>query len=77
MPSMYRTAAGDANGHFVFRGVPPGDYELFSWEEHLQTAEQDDAYLEQYKDRGARITVRAQGANMADVHVIPRGPASR
>jgi hypothetical protein len=30
--ALYVSAATDASGRFVMRGVPPGDYKLFAWE---------------------------------------------
>jgi hypothetical protein len=27
------TASADQNGHFIFRGLPPGDYKVSAWEE--------------------------------------------
>jgi len=66
-----------ASGTFAFRAVPPGDYELYAWEEYLQTSEQDEAFIEKYKDKGQRVTVRAQSASTTDVHVIPRESAAR
>jgi hypothetical protein len=77
MPSLYRTVTADASGHFVLRGVAPGDYALFSWEEYFPTAEQDDDYFEKYKDKGQLVTVRASSTSMADVRVIPRESSQR
>jgi hypothetical protein len=72
MPSRYQRTITVANGSFALRSIPPGDYELYAWEEYLQTAEQDEAYMEKYKGKGERVTVRAQSASTTELHVIPR-----
>jgi hypothetical protein len=77
MPSRYQRTMSAASGTFAFRAVPPGDYELYAWEEYLQTSEQDEAYMEKYKDKGQRVTVRAQSSSTTDVHVIPRESAAK
>ena len=77
MPSRYQRTASADNGSFAFRAIPPGDYELYAWEEYLPTSEQDEAYLEKYKGKGQRVSVRAQSASMTELHVIPRESVSR
>jgi len=77
LPSRYQRTLTVANGRFVFSAIPPGDYELYAWEEYLQTSEQDEAFMEKYKDKGQRVTVRAQSASTSELHVIPRESVPR
>ena len=72
MPSMYPRTTTDTNGHFLLRGIPPGDYDAYSWEEYLQTSEQDAAFIEKYKDKGQHVIVSAQSASTTEIHMIPR-----
>ena len=32
-PRLFKTAATDQDGHFTMRGLPPGPYKIFAWEE--------------------------------------------
>jgi len=77
MPSRYQRTTTAASGRFVFGAVPPGDYELYAWEEYLQTAEQDEAYMEKFKDKGQQVTVRAQSTSTTELHMIPRESVPR
>jgi len=77
MPSRYQRTTSTPSGTFAFRAVAPGDYELYAWEEYLQTSEQDEAFMEKYKDKGKRVTVRAQSSGTTELHVIPRESVAR
>ena len=72
MPSRYQRTATAASGRFG--AVPPGDYALYAREEYLPTAEQEEAYLEKFKDKG---TERAQSASTTELHVIQRESVPR
>jgi hypothetical protein len=77
MPSRYQRTATDANGKFALRSIPPGNYDVYAWEEYLQTSEQDETYMEKYQGKGQRVIVRAQSATTTELHVIPRESVSR
>jgi hypothetical protein len=69
---LYRSAAADNNGRFLFRSLPPGDYRVFSWEalesyayfdpEPLHRAEPQSAPIH-ISESEANITVRVISAN--------------
>jgi hypothetical protein len=57
-PDRYRKAVADQSGHFSLRGLPPGDYTLFSWESVDGEPYYDAEFLRGYEDRGKAIRVR-------------------
>jgi hypothetical protein len=68
---LYRSALTDEAGRFQLRGIPPGDYRLFSWESVEEGAWYDPAFLRLYEDRGEPLKVEADGFESVDVPMIP------
>jgi protocatechuate 3,4-dioxygenase beta subunit len=57
-PWLYRSTHTDQHGQFAFRGIKPGDYKLFSWEEVEDGAWQDPDFLKSFEDKGQSITLQ-------------------
>jgi hypothetical protein len=55
---LYKSIATDQHGNFELRGIAPGDYKLFSWEQIESDAWQDPDFLKTFEDKGERITVQ-------------------
>ena len=55
---LYKTQTTDQYGHFDLRGVPPGEYTLFSWEEMESNAWEDPEFLKPFEDQGEKISVQ-------------------
>ncbi len=49
---LYRKVATDQFGHYLLRGIAPGDYKLFCWDEVEDGAREDPDFLRAYEDRG-------------------------
>jgi protocatechuate 3,4-dioxygenase beta subunit len=56
---LYKSGSTDQYGHFNLRGIPPGDYELFSWEEVESGAWEDPEFLKPFEDKGEKTSVQA------------------
>jgi hypothetical protein len=54
---LYKTANTDQYGHFELRGVPPGEYKVFSWEEVEADAWQDPEFLKPFEVEGERVNL--------------------
>ncbi len=54
---LYKTANTDQYGHFELRGIVPGEYELFSWEEVEADAWQDPEFLKPFEKKSERVTL--------------------
>jgi len=55
---LYKSAATDQYGHFDLRGIAPGDYKLFSWEEAESGAWEDPEFLKPFEGKGEKITMQ-------------------
>jgi hypothetical protein len=54
---LYKAQNTDQYGHFELRGIAPGEYKVFSWEEVEQGAWEDGEFLKEYEDKGERVVV--------------------
>lgn len=59
---LYKAGVTDQYGHFELRGIPPGDYKLFSWEEAESGSWEDPEFLSPFEEKGEKITLE-QGDN--------------
>jgi hypothetical protein len=67
----YKTTQTDEKGNFALKGVPPGEYSLFAWENVPFTAWMNSDFLAKYKDRGSAVVV-SQGTRLeAQPELIP------
>jgi hypothetical protein len=59
--SLYPTATADAQGHFSFPSITPGQYKVYAWEEIEPTAHWDPELTKQFESRGESIDVGEGG----------------
>jgi hypothetical protein len=67
---LYKTAASDANGRFLFRSVPPGDYRLFGWEALESYAYFDPELLRRVESQGVPLHVSESAGNIVTLKTI-------
>jgi len=60
---LYKVADADQYGRFSMRGVAPGRYSVFAWEDLPSGAYLDPVFVNQYRDRGFAVDVQ-QGAQI-------------
>ena len=60
--SFYRYAATDGDGHFEIKGLTPGTYKLFAFEEFDPQSIQNPEFLGPFEQAGISVTLR-EGAN--------------
>jgi len=68
---LYKTAATDQDGRFTFRGITPGDYRIFAWEDIEPFAYYDPAVVKQYEALGKAVRVQESSSESAEVRLIP------
>jgi protocatechuate 3,4-dioxygenase beta subunit len=61
---LYKAQTTDQYGHFILKGIAPGDYQLFSWDEVEDGAWEDADFLKPFEEKGERVTVE-QGDSKA------------
>jgi hypothetical protein len=68
--SNYQDARTDQNGHFLLRGIVPGDYKLFSWDA-VEWGEWYDAdFLKPYEDKGVSIRLEEGDHKAIDLNLV-------
>jgi len=55
---LYKPQTTDQYGRFELRGIAPGDYKLFSWEEVESGAWEDPEFLKPFEEKGERISLQ-------------------
>lgn len=68
---LYKTASTDQNGHFAIKGVRPGEYKIYAWEEVEYGAYQDPDFVKPHESAGADISAKASGHDTIQLAVIP------
>jgi protocatechuate 3,4-dioxygenase beta subunit len=67
---LYEARTTDQYGHFDLRGITPGNYKLFSWEEVEQGAWEDPEFLKSFEDKGEKIVVQEGDSKSIDLVTI-------
>ena len=67
---LYKMQSTDQYGNFDLRGLAPGDYKLFSWEEIEPDSWQDPEFLKPFEDKGQRINLHDDDRNTVKITAI-------
>ena len=70
-PERYRKALTDQSGHFILRGLPPGEYALFAWESVDGEAYYNPEFLKSYEGQGKALHVNEGERVSVQLKVIP------
>jgi hypothetical protein len=68
---MHRATQTDASGLFQLRGLPPGDYRVFAWEEADKDAIMDLDFVRINEDKGTRVHVDEGDRQNIELDMIP------
>ena len=68
---LFKSASTDQNGHFVFRGIPPGGYRVYSWEAIEPNAWYDPDVLTRNEPLGKPVRIQEMSRETVDVKIIP------
>ena len=73
---LYKTQTTDQYGHFDLRGISPGEYKLFSWEEVEMGAWEDSEFLKPFEEKGGKIALQEgdqKTLNLVTIRTKSRG----
>ncbi|HLQ78416.1 MAG TPA: hypothetical protein VK210_13735, partial [Terriglobia bacterium] len=70
---LYKAVTSDATGRFAFRGISPGDYKIFAWEDMDPYAYFDDDFLSQF-DSFSVVHISESEQRTLDVKLIQSRP---
>jgi hypothetical protein len=69
--SLFKETTAGSDGEFTFRGIAPGAYKLFAWDDIESRAYEDPDFLRDYEDKGASVTIEAGERKTVEIPVIP------
>ncbi len=72
-PNSSKVASADQYGRFSMRGIAPGNYRVFAWEDAPTGACRDPEFVRRYEDWGERIRVEHADQVQALPRLIPAG----
>lgn len=70
----YRNATVDNSGTFQFRGLPPGQYNVYAWEDVESGAWFNAAFLRNYESSRRSVRVNDAQAQTVDIVAAPVAP---
>jgi hypothetical protein len=69
--AFYQTATSDLSGQFTFKGVVPGEYRVYAWEEEVEYgAWLDPDFMKPLESRGEAVSVSEGGRQAIQVNLI-------
>ena len=69
--ALYADATSDSDGKFTIRGIAPGDYKLFAWEQTVWLgARQNPAFIAKHEEFGRPVKVAERATVAAEVNAI-------
>jgi Carboxypeptidase regulatory-like domain len=74
--SEYANARTDQNGHFLLKGIKPGDYKLFSWDAVEEGDWFDADFLKSFEDKGVSVHLEEGDHKRVDLTLIGTSPDS-
>ena len=69
--SFYKTIDTDQNGHFAIKGVAPGEYKIYAWEDIEEGAYQDPDFIKPHESAGETVSVKELAHETVQLRVIP------
>jgi hypothetical protein len=70
-PDLFQRASADDAGRFVLRGIPPGDYRLFAWDNVEPGAWLDSGFLRDQEQKGEPLSVGEHGRYTPQLKLSP------
>ena len=72
IPQLYKVAETDQDGRYDLRGVPPGGYKAFAWNNIEDGAYEDPAVLAPFESMGKTVNVEEKSQNNLDLNVLAK-----
>ena len=68
---LYKTANTDQNGRFTMKGVRPGEYKIYAWEDIEPGAAQDPDFVKPHESAGEAVSVKESSHETVQLKVVP------
>jgi hypothetical protein len=70
-PTRYKTTDTDQNGHFSVKGVAPGEYKIYAWEDIEDGAYQDPDFMKPHESAGQAVSIKDGAHETVQLKAIP------
>ncbi len=70
---FYKEDHTDQYGRFTIKGIAPGRYKLFAWEDVEEGAYQDPEFIKRFEALGEAVAIRENSHESAPLKLIPAG----
>jgi hypothetical protein len=74
---LYKTVDTDQNGHFIIKGVTPGEYKIFAWEDIEEGAYEDPDFMKPHESDGQAVSIKERGHETVELKAIPAESAAK
>jgi protocatechuate 3,4-dioxygenase beta subunit len=68
---LFKNTTTDEKGQFAMRGIGPGNYKLFAWDDIESGMWWDTKFLSRYEEKGEEVTIQASQHLSQTLYVIP------
>lgn len=68
--TLFREAKTDKSGHFTIRGIIPGKYKIFVWDDIDVGESNDPAFLRTYESQGVSVQIDSNDRKSVDVQIL-------
>ena len=65
-----KTAVADQSGRYEIKGLAPGDYRVFAFEDIENGAAEDVDFMKRFTDKSSKITIRELGTETVETATI-------
>jgi hypothetical protein len=69
--TSYKTGSTDQNGRFSIKGIRPGEYKIYAWEEIEAGAYQDPEFMKPHESAGKAVSIKEGGHETVQLAAIP------
>ena len=75
---LYRISSTDQNGQFTLKGVPPGEYRLYAWEDIEPGRYMDPEFVKPHESKAQKITIKANSQEQVTIaQIVAETPAAK
>jgi hypothetical protein len=67
----YEIVDADQKGHFVIKGVAPGEYKIYAWEDIEEGAYEDPDFMKPHESEGKTVSIKERGHETVELKAIP------
>lgn len=68
----YHTTTSDQNGRFTLKGVDPGEYKLYAWDDLESGAYMDPDVMKPFESKGVAMSIHENSRETAQLTLIPQ-----